>query len=322
MAVLFITSTRIGDAVLSTGVLDHILLQHPGARVTVACGPAAAPLFAAVPGLDRIIPMQKRRWSGHWLALWRATIGTRWDVVVDLRGSATSWLLRARERLALKPAAGLRHRVPHNADLFGLGDAPPSPKVWTLPSHRAAAALHIPPGGPVLAVGPTANWGGKQWPAASFAALVGALTAPPGILPLARVAVFGAAGERAMAEPLLAAIPAERRIDLVGQVDLLTAHACLERCAFYVGNDSGLMHLAAASGTPTLGLFGPSREQVYAPWGRHTAFVRTDLSYDEILAKPGYDYRKSETHMDTLSVQKALAAAEALWWRVQAERAA
>ena len=78
----------------------------------------------------------------------------------------------------------------------------------------------------------------------------------------------------------------------------------------------------SASGTPTLGVFGPSREQVYAPWGRHTAFVRTDLSYDEILAKPGYDYRKSDTHMDSLSVAKVLAAAEALWSRVQAERAA
>ena len=322
MAVLFITSTRIGDAVLSTGVLDHILLQYPGARVTIACGPAAAPLFAAVPGLDRVITLRKQRFAGHWLGLWAATVGTKWDVVVDLRGSAISWLLRAGKRLMLKPSAGLRHRVPHNADLFGLGDAPPPPKVWTLPSHLAAAALHIPAGPPVLAVGPTANWGGKQWPAERFAALVEGLTAADGILPRARVAVFGAASERAMAEPLLAAIPAERRIDLVGQLDLLTAHACLERCALYVGNDSGLMHLAAASGTPTLGLFGPSREQVYAPWGRHTAFLRTDLSYDEILAKPGYDYRKSDSHMDSLPVAKVQAAAEALWSRVQAERAA
>jgi ADP-heptose:LPS heptosyltransferase len=41
----------------------------------------------------------------------------------------------------------------------------------------------------------------------------------------------------------------------------------------FVGNDSGLMHLAAAAGTPTLGLFGPSRADEYAPVGRCTAFV-------------------------------------------------
>ena len=113
----------------------------------------------------------------------------------------------------------------------------------------------------------------------------------------------------------LNAIPRERRIDLVGQTDLLTAYACFERCALYVGNDSGLMHLAAASGMPTLGLFGPSKVELYGPWGANAAAVRTDLSYDEILAQPGYDHRKSDTHMGSLSVEKAVAAAEALWRR-------
>ncbi|MCZ6745098.1 MAG: glycosyltransferase family 9 protein, partial [Alphaproteobacteria bacterium] len=45
MNILFITSTRIGDAVLSTGILDHLICQFPDARITVACGPEAAPLF-------------------------------------------------------------------------------------------------------------------------------------------------------------------------------------------------------------------------------------------------------------------------------------
>src|SRR3546814_13431024 len=82
---------------------------------------------------------------------------------------------------------------------------------------------------------------------------------------------------------------------MIGKVELPVLAAALRRCAFYIGNDSGLMHLAAASGTPTLGLFGPSRERVYGPWGEKTASVRTDLSYDEIVQQPGYDYRRSET---------------------------
>ena len=49
--------------------------------------------------------------------------------------------------------------------------------------------------------------------------------------------------------------------------------ACLERCALYVGNDSGLMHLAAAAGIPTLGLFGPTPWREYSPAGRRAAFV-------------------------------------------------
>ncbi|MCG8512385.1 MAG: glycosyltransferase family 9 protein, partial [Rhodospirillales bacterium] len=54
MRILFITSNRIGDAVLSTGVLGHLLETYPKARITIACGPAPAPLFRAVPNLDRL----------------------------------------------------------------------------------------------------------------------------------------------------------------------------------------------------------------------------------------------------------------------------
>src|SRR5437868_5041793 len=79
--ILFITATRIGDAVLSTGVLRYLVDTYPAARFTIACGPLAASLFAGVPRLDDIIVLDKRPMLGHWLALWRRTCGTRWDVV-------------------------------------------------------------------------------------------------------------------------------------------------------------------------------------------------------------------------------------------------
>ncbi|MCZ6524539.1 MAG: glycosyltransferase family 9 protein, partial [Alphaproteobacteria bacterium] len=83
----------------------------------------------------------------------------------------------------------------------------------------------------------------------------------------------------------------------------------------------GLMHLAAAAGTPTLGLFGPSKESLYAPWGAHTAVARTALSYDDIVGAPGYDYRRHESHMGSLSVDRVEAAAEARWRRSRGEAA-
>jgi len=118
---------------------------------------------------------------------------------------------------------------------------------------------------------------------AMFADVVLRLTAPGGILPGARVAVFGRDDERPMALNLIESIPDDKCLDLIGRVDLLTAFACLKRSAFYIGNDSGLMHLAAASGIPTLGLFGPSLDEVYAPWGSCTAVARTPLPFDEIF---------------------------------------
>lgn len=314
--ILFVTSNRIGDAVLSTGLLDHVLTAHPGARVTVACGPLPAPLFAAAPGVERVLTMTKAPRGGHWLRLWRDTVTTPWSLVVDLRASALAWLLPTRRRLVYRPSHSSLHRVRQLGALVGRADDPPAPRLWASAGDEAEAALLVPAGRPVLAVGPTANWGGKQWPAERFSEVVAALTGPGGILPGAVVAVVAAPNERAAAEPVLASLPADRRIDLIGKGGLPVIGAALGRCAFYLGNDSGLMHMAAAAGTPTLGLFGPSREDLYAPWGGRAAWVRTPESFEEIIGAPGYDHRSEATHMTGLDVPTVIAAAEGLWRRV------
>src|SRR5205085_1011995 len=200
MRILFVTATRIGDAVLSTALLSHLITRFPEARLTIAAGPAAAPLFAAVPGLERLIIVQKQRWALHWPALYARTAGHRWEIVVDLRGSALAWLLWARGRFVI-----------------GKGD-------------------------------PSEHW----------------------------VRQLG------------------RLLGLVGRTDLLTAAAILRRSALFIGNDTGLMHLAAASGTPTLGLFGPSPVERYAPWGRYTGVAVTTPS-GAALFPPGFDHRTTDT---------------------------
>lgn len=320
MRILFVTATRIGDAVLSTGLLAHLVERHPGARFTIVAGPEAAPLFAAVPGKERVIALAKQPLSLHWLALYRRVAWPSWDIVVDLRGSALAFLLRARERRVMGKGSAEEHRVRQLARLFAL-EPPPAPQLWTAPEHEARAAALLPAGAPVLAIGPAANWPGKQWPAERFAELALRLTGPGGPLPGARVAVLAAAHERAQAAPLLRALPPTRLIDLVGRTDLLTAAAALRRARLFIGNDTGIMHIAAAMGTPTLGLFGPSLEQHYAPWGPRSAVVRTAKSYAEIVGAPGYDHRRAETHMDSLAVEAAEEAARRLWASVEGEAA-
>jgi ADP-heptose:LPS heptosyltransferase len=319
MQILFVTATRIGDAVLSTGLLAHLIERHPGARLTIAAGQIAAPLFEAVPGLKRLLVIEKRRLRFHWLGLYRAVAGRRWDVVVDLRGSALPWLLYAGERHAMAKGDGQEHRVRQLARLFRL-DPPPSPRLWLAPAHEARAETLVPAGGPVLAVGPAANWRGKQWRGERFAELAKRLTAADGPLPGARIAVLAAAHERAQAEPLLAAVPKGRIVDLVGKTDLLTAAAVLRRCALFIGNDTGLMHIAAATGVPTLGLFGPSPIDQYAPWGPCTAAVRTEMP-PEAMFVGKFDHLTTDTLMDSLSVEAAEAATWRLWRRVASEAA-
>ena len=286
MRILFVTSNRIGDAVLSTGLLDHLIRRYPDCRITVACGVAAEGVFARMPNLERLIPLEKRPYGLHWPPLWAATVGTFWDLVVDIRGSALAWLVPARRRAVMRSGRG-GHKTAQLAALLGL-DPPPLPVAWTAPADRDLAARLLPAGPPVVALAPTANWTGKVWPPERFVALYHRLAAGP--LPGARVAVLAGPGEqeRALAAPVLLALPGA--IDLCGTLSLPEAAACLARSALFVGNDSGLMHLAAAAGVPTLGLFGPTPAEEYAPAGRRTAVAvargstMAELSVDEAFA--------------------------------------
>jgi ADP-heptose:LPS heptosyltransferase len=283
MRILFVTSSRLGDAVLSTGLLNHLIHQHPAARFTIACGPVAAGIFDRMPGRERTLAFDKQRFGAHWLYLWSNVAGTAWDLVVDIRASALSYLLLARRRAVMRKTSG--HKTRQLARVLGV-EPPPVPVAWTAAADRARAAMLLPPGPPIIALAPTANWPGKMWPAERFASLFRHLAAGP--LAGARAIVFAGPGavERARAAPLLAALP--EAIDLCGRLSLPEVSACLARARLFIGNDSGLMHMAAAAGTPTLGLFGPTPAAEYAPCGRSAAAVARDgnmttLAIEDVL---------------------------------------
>jgi lipopolysaccharide heptosyltransferase III len=312
LRILFITASRIGDAVLSTGLLAHLLEQNPAAAATVAAGPVALPLFRGVPRLERLIPLVRHHVIGHWAELYREVATARWDWVVDLRGSAFAYLLPfARHRRVAERRNPNEHQIRQLARLLDL-EPPPAPRLWLLPEHEAAAAALVPKTGPVLAIGPAANWRAKQWRDMNFATLAQRLTATGGIFAGAPVVVLAAANERGQAQALLEAVPASRRIDLVGRVDLLTAAAVLKRCAMFIGNDTGLTHIAAAMGTATLALFGPGSVVRYGPWGERTAVVTTPEPPDVLMSRPGFHHRTADTLMDSLTVDAVAAAAAEL----------
>jgi heptosyltransferase-3 len=278
LKILFITNTRIGDAILSSGVLRHMVDAHPSACFTVVCGRLAQTLFAATPRLDRVIVLKKRRFDLHWWDLWREVRGTRWDIIVDLRRSFISTFLRAEARHVIGPADDTVHRVAHLSSVLKL-ERPAAPHIYVTPAHADAARRLIPVGAPVLAVAPVAAAPEKTWPAERFAELVHALLAGP--CAGWRIAFFGGPGDDVKAQALLAAYP--DAINVFGEPDLLTVAAALKACAAFIGNDSGLSHLAAAMGLPTLALFGPSDPIRYAPYGgRHLLAPDRDIAHLEV----------------------------------------
>ncbi len=302
MKILFITSSRIGDAVLSSGLLNHIEQSYPDAKVTIACGPLAVSLFQGYPLLEAIIPLKKEKRNRHWVKLWRQVVGVRWDMVIDLRDSAVSRLIwRKKKHIFSRHIDKNQHKVNQCADVMGLKPAP-SPKLWLTKDQLTKAQNIIPSGAPVLGVGPTANWIGKTWPADRFSEIISFMTGQGGVMEGARVAVFGAPGEEDDAQKVLNAIPEDKRIDAIAKGSPGDAAAMIARCDFYLGNDSGLMHCAAAAGVPTLGLFGPSYPHIYAPYGDHASYVRTPETFDELIDFEGYTPQTCGCLMESLTV--------------------
>jgi len=315
MKILFITSTRLGDGVLSTGALSFFIRKYPAAEITVACGPLVAGIFEQAPGVKRVIALQKQPYALHWRKLWLETVGTRWDIVIDLRNSLMSRIIPAKKRYIWNRQDERKHKVEQIAAVIG-ASPPPDPVLWFNNDTLKKAQALVPAGAPVLAVGPAANWPAKTWPAENFIELIGRLTAAESILPQARVAVFAAPGEEETAYKVLNAIPAERRIDVIAKASPPVAAAALQRCQLYIGNDSGLMHCAAAAGVPTLGLFGPSWPHLYRPWGEHCAFVSTPENFGQLISYPGYNPRTAPCLMGSLTGTAAYAAAVQLWKKV------
>lgn len=311
--ILFIGPGRIGDAVLATGLIHKLARDVPGARFTIAVGPAAAPLFADLPGLDRVIVMEKQKGSGHWFKLWNQVRHTAWGLVVDMRGSAVSTFLRRKRRAVHRKSYGEpTHKVIEAARLLQMEDDPPAPHLYVSAERQAAAdALLAGGSSPILAMGPAANWFGKTWPLDRFAQVAKRLMADDGPMAGGRLIILGGPEDVRYVDELRRSIPRDQCLDLTGQLGLLDVYAVLKRARLFIGNDSGLMHLAAAAGCPTVGLFGPSDDRLYAPWGPRGRVVRGPRTFEQFKdVDPGLN--QTIGHMLDLKVEPVVEAATEL----------
>jgi heptosyltransferase-2 len=87
--------------------------------------------------------------------------------------------------------------------------------------------------------------------------------------------LVGADGDRAAGREIESALPpGVTVVNLIGRTDLRLLAGVLARCAVFVSNDSGAMHLAAAVGVPVVAIFGPTDERITAPLGDHDVLLR------------------------------------------------
>ncbi len=237
-------------------------------RVTLVTKPAFADLAARFAGVGRVIPLPGRG-LGALGDLARDLRREHWDHVLDAHGVLRSHLLLA--MLGRRPAARLAKHTIARLRLLRGGQADPAlahtmrdrfdallDPVASLATGRAApplAGLAANNGATALGLAPGAQWAAKRWPAERFAAVVEAFrrrTPAP-------VRVFLGPRETWFADgPLAAALAAADGVEIYRDRPLTDVAAGLAGCRVVVCNDSGLMHLAEAVGTPVAALFGPT----------------------------------------------------------------
>ncbi len=204
---------------------------------------------------------------GAWL---RRLTGARWGVAPQLAGGARFWKSSFTH---LYPVVGAnrRHTVEINLDALrriGIQPDEEERRLTLVPGNDAEnfvdglLAEHGLKEGGFVHLHPTSRWLFKCWPMERMIALISALQTQGHRIV---VTAAPAAAEMAMAKNILAELP-QPAVDLSGRLSLKQLAALTARAKLFIGVDSAPMHIAAAMGTPTVVLFGPSGDKEWGPW--------------------------------------------------------
>lgn len=280
--ILLVSSTALGDALLSTPAIRSIRLAHPNARISLLLNAAYRELFAGHPDVDEIISYQAG-WV-RFLRLVPVLRRRRFDIACILHGnepqatplaylagaryifklpntSRFRFLLANREPLLDWDALG--HGVEQRLRVARLAGGAATDFQMTLPADAGAEkevkallqARGIGDGTPLLGLQPGASTTSRRWAPARFVELARQLLAAhPGM----RIVITGSREEQALCREIAAAIGADHAWVSAGAVPLRLLPALLKRCFALVTGDTGPMHLAVAVGTPVVALFAVS----------------------------------------------------------------
>lgn len=321
--ILIVKTSAIGDVTHTLPALNALRRKYPAARITWLVEEAAAGLLEGHPALDRLLVSRRQHWARElrrgprraWAALGEAfrflreLRDTPYDLLLDFQGLLKSGVLVALARARRKVGFGrgmahaegswifLNERVAavdmniHALErelllLQAIGVETPE-VTFALPiteAHRhrvegLLAAAGVDRSRPLVAINPQATWPTKLWWPERFAELADRLAAR------GRAVVFtGSPGDREEIGRIIAAMRAPAA-NLAGATSLLELAALYEMAKVVVSTDTGPMHIAAATGTPVVAIFGATAPWRTGPWGKQHQVVRVELACSPCLKK-------------------------------------
>ena len=102
MKILLIGYNRIGDTILSTGLINFLLNKHKNALFTIVTSSISAGIYENMPQLEQLIISDKKRYSLHWLNTWLKTRSVKWDLIIDLRSTVLAFFLSTQNKMIFK----------------------------------------------------------------------------------------------------------------------------------------------------------------------------------------------------------------------------
>jgi heptosyltransferase-3 len=334
-----------GDVLLAAPVLSTLKAHAPQAEIDALVYADTAPMLEGHPALAQLHRIDRAwkqagamtRMAYEW-RLWRALKARRYDLIVHLTSQRRGlWLTRTlKPRFSVAPRlktpdalweksfthlyalperGNTRHTVEVNLDALrrlGIAPTPETSRVVLVPGAEAEAAvtdkLASLAGRPFIHCHPASRWMFKTWPAERTAALLDQLATEGHAIV---VTAGPAEPERALVRAILGNMQSQP-LDLAGQLTLKQLAALTARARLFIGVDSAPMHIAAAMGTPTVALFGPSGEHEWGPWGVIHQVVTSTEHACRPCGQDGCNGSKISECLTTLPVARVKAAVDAL----------
>lgn len=330
--VLVIGPAWVGDMVMTQSLFKTLKLQNPQTEIDVVAPSWSEALLARMPEVRKAIPLVvahgeiglRKRWklgqhlrqSGYARAIvlprsakaaispWVANIPIRtgylgehrYGLLNDIRQLKNKGQYRTVDRFV-----ALANEHPHQAKLHGPAIDPPQLDSTPHQQNAAMRSLHLTTDKPALALCPGAEYGpAKRWPPEHYATV-----ARDHLADGWQIWLLGSGKDRAITQSI--AEQAKGAIDLAGKTSLSQAIDLLGASEAVVSNDSGLMHVAAATGTPLVALYGSSDPEYTPPLSPNA-----EILYLGLECSPCFKRECPLTHLNCLqnlrpnAVQKAL----------------
>ncbi len=312
--ILVFSFTFIGDATLSTAVINPLRRHFPDARISFLVGVRAFNLLAGDPGIDHVFVYDNQGKHAGWRGKYRLISSLRrkqFDLVINLRDSLWSRFVGG-ANWGMRRRSGEIHAVARYLEALrrrGVDTDGARPQLRFTDQEIADRDQFLSENGikrnrPIVGIHPGGNWHYKLWKPANFARIANLLLVKWN----AQILLFAGPHESALQAQV--ADSAECEPIIVRNQSLRQVAALIEACDVYLGNDTGPMHIAAAVGTPVVAIFGSTNHHRSGPYGEEhiVALSESDLGCNPCHPgkNPGGCGAESCAVIDAVTVQQVL----------------